>query len=425
MSDSASIAPPVPPAVVIGIDSITGLQTARILAARSVRVHGVAADRRHWGARTNACAEVVESSLSGQDLVDSLVQLGRRLDRPAVLLPCTDGAVDTLSRHRAELTDNFVLALSEHPHVELLLDKVRFARYAADHDLPMPRTEVLRDRAEAESIAASINYPYVLKPPYKTAAWLAHTNAKGFIVRDAGALLDLYDRISAWTPVVLAQEWIAGDEGELYSCNAVFGAGGRPLATFVARKVRQWPPDVGTSASGEECRNDEVLDTTIRLFGALGYRGLAYLEMKRDARTNRLLIVEPNVGRPTGRSAIAEAGGVELIYTAFCDAAGLALPAAREQKYGDAKWLDLRRDLQAAVVARRRGNLTVREWLSWVRGPKAHAIWSRRDPQPFVVDVLRASRTGVRSLGATRCRPTAASPIEHQPTEGAGHEQRI
>ena len=31
--------------------------------------------------------------------------------------------------------------------------------------------------------------------------------------------------------------------------------------------------------------------------------------------------------------------------------------------------------------------LTLREWLSWVRGPKAHAIWSRRDPVPFVVDV--------------------------------------
>ena len=49
-----------------------------------------------------------------------------------------------------------------------------------------------------------------------------------------------------------------------------------PLATFVARKVRQWPPLVGTSASGEECRNDEVRDTAVALFGGLGYHGLAY-----------------------------------------------------------------------------------------------------------------------------------------------------
>ena len=31
-----------------------------------------------------------------------------------------------------------------------------------------------------------------------------------------------------------------------------------------------------------------------------------------------------------------------------------------------------------------RGTLTLRAWLRWVQGPKAHAIWSPRDPRPFV-----------------------------------------
>jgi D-aspartate ligase len=391
------------PAVVVGLDSITGLQTARILAARSVPVHGVVADRRHWGARTNACTTVVESPLSGSELVASLALLGRRLGRPAVLLPCSDAAVDTVSRYRDRLADHgFLIALPEHDVVELLMDKVRFASYAAEHGLPVPRTELLADPSSAAAVAASIRYPCVLKPPYKTASWLSHTSAKGYPVADERSFLETYDRVRSWVPFLLAQEWIPGGEDELYSCNAVFATGGRPLATFVARKLRQWPPDIGTSASGEECRNDEVLDTTRKLFGGLGYRGLAYLEMKRDVRTGTLWIVEPNVGRPTGRSAIAEAGGVELVFTAYCDAAGLPLPRAREQRYGDAKWVDLRRDLQAAMVARRRGSLTLREWAMWVRGPKAHAIWSQRDPAPFLVDVSRAVGTGVRTLGARR-----------------------
>ena len=402
-SERASREPPAPPAVVVGLDSITGLQTARILAARSVPVYGIVADRRHWGARTNACVEVVESPMSGPGLVTALALLARRLERPAVLLPCSDAAVDTVSRHRDRLAEHgYLLALSEHPVVELLMDKVRFAQYAADHDLKVPRTEVLCDRSDAAAAAAAIGYPCVIKPPYKTPSWLAHTRAKGFRVTDAASFLEVHRRVEHWVPFLLAQEWIPGDEHELYSCNAVFGAGGRPLATFVARKVRQWPPDIGTSASGEECRNQEVLDTTIRLFGGLGYRGLAYLEMKRDARTGGLWIVEPNVGRPTGRSAIAEAGGVELVHTAYCDAAGLPLPTAREQRYGEARWLDLRRDLQAALVARRRGTLTLRAWLRWVRGPKAHAIWSRRDPRPFVSDLTGATRTGLRLIATGR-----------------------
>jgi D-aspartate ligase len=386
-------------AVVVGLDSITGLQTARILDARSVPVYGVVADRRHWGARTNACIEVVESPSSGPGLVASLAALRGRLHHPAVLMPCSDAAVETVSRHRDELTESgYLFSLPDHAVVELLMDKVLCARYAADHDLPVPRTESLTDSSSAAAVAASIGYPCVLKPPYKSPTWLAHTSAKAFMVSDQRAFLDVYDRVQHWAPVLLAQEWIPGPEHELYSCNAVFGAGGRPLATFVARKVRQWPPDIGTSASGEECRNDEVLETTLRLFGGLGYRGLAYLEMKRDARTGRLWVVEPNVGRPTGRSAIAEAGGVELVYTAFCDAAGLPLPPARKQRYADAKWLDLRRDLQAALAARRRGTLTLRAWLRWVRGPKAHAIWSSRDPTPFVVDVAGATLKGFRML---------------------------
>jgi predicted ATP-grasp superfamily ATP-dependent carboligase len=415
--------PTATPAVVVGLDSITGLQTARILAARSVPVHGVVADRRHWGARTNACATVVESPLSGSELAASLALLGRRLGRPSVLLPCSDAAVDAVSRHRDRLAEHgFLIALPEHHVVELLMDKVQFARYAAEHDLPVPRTEHLAGPSDATAVAASIRYPCVLKPPYKTASWLAHTSAKAFTVPDERSFLETYDRVRSWVPFLLAQEWIPGGEDELYSCNAVFAAGGEPLATFVARKLRQWPPDIGTSASGEECRNDEVLETTVKLFSGLAYRGLAYLEMKRDARTGELWIVEPNVGRPTGRSAIAEAGGVELVMTAYCDAAGLPLPRARQQHYGDAKWVDLRRDLQAAMVARRRGTLTLREWLSWVRGPKAHAIWSRRDPAPFVVDVTRAVGTGARLVGRRRPdtsrtldgqrRTTVAPPIE-------------
>jgi predicted ATP-grasp superfamily ATP-dependent carboligase len=344
--------------------------------------------------------------LSGDGLVAALLSLGDRIDRTCVLMPCTDGSVDTLSRERVQLKARFILPLAPHDTVHQLMDKVSFARHAAVAGLPVPRTEVLEDRSDAELVAASMTYPSVLKPPGKAPQWLAHTSAKGFAVHDAEELLSVYDRVAAWAPVLLAQEWVAGGEDGLFSCNAYFDASGRAQATFVARKVRQWPPDIGTSASGEECRNDDVLEATLQLFGGVGFHGLAYLEMKRDTRTGRLLIIEPNVGRPTGRSAISEAGGVELVYTAYCDAAGLPLPPAREQRYVGTKWLDLRRDVQAALVARRRGTLTLRDWARSLRGPKAHAIWSARDPMPFAADLAQATSKGAQ-MAARRILATA------------------
>jgi D-aspartate ligase len=386
-----------PAAVVVGLDNITGLQTARILADRGVTVYGVAANRRHFGSRTNACVDVVESRLSGPELIGALHRLAPRLGPdPAVLLPCTDGAVWSLSAQRDQLLDRFRLPLGDHDGVDLLMDKVRFADHAKMHGLAAPRTEVLRSRSDAEKAAEVLSWPSVVKPPVKAEAWLAHTSAKGIPVQGPEDLLEVYDRVADWAPELLAQEWVDGPEDQLFSCNAYFDASGTPLVTFVARKLRQWPPQVGTSASGEECRNDEVVEETLKVFGSVGFHGLAYLEMKRDSRTGAMSIIEPNVGRPTGRSAIAEGGGVELVYTAYCDAAGLPLPEARTQQYLGTTWLDVRRDVQAAAVGIRRGELTPRQWVSSLRGPRTHAIWSARDPRPFVTDLSNVAKTAAR-----------------------------
>jgi len=81
------------------MDCITGLQTARILAAKGVPVIGVVADRRHFCARTRVTLGLVESPTAGEPLIERLERLATRLDgRPAVLLPCSDGAVLAISR---------------------------------------------------------------------------------------------------------------------------------------------------------------------------------------------------------------------------------------------------------------------------------------------------------------------------------------
>jgi D-aspartate ligase len=398
--------------VVVGLDNITGLQTARILAARGVRVVGVAGDPRHFACRTRACDDVVAADLFTEGLVDALVRLRPSLgDRPA-LFPCTDMAVLLISRHRDRL-GCYRLALPEHAVVEMLMDKVSFLRHAEEHALPIPGTVIIENRADAERAARTLAYPAVLKPPIKSAAWQAHTSAKAFQVADGAELLAVHDRVGAWSERLIAQEWVHGGADALYSCNAYFDADSRPLVTFVARKLRQWPPHTGTSSLGEECRNDDVLSETLRLFGGVGYHGLAYLEMKRDARTGRHLIIEPNIGRPTGRSAIAEAGGVDLLYTAYCDIVGLPLPAARQQRYVGAKWIEDRRDAQSALYFLRRGELTPAGWWRSVRGPKSHAVLSRSDPLPFVHDLVQSARKGVRRVARRlrRLGPLGGRPL--------------
>jgi D-aspartate ligase len=273
--------------------------------------------------------------------------------------------------------------------VEMLMDKVSFYTYAGEVGLPIPRTFLLKDRIDAEEAIKELTFPCIMKPPMKTPAWEKNTKAKVYKVSNPEEALAMYDRCSDWADMLMIQEWIEGDDANLYSCNCYFNADSEPLVTFIARKIRQWPPETGTSCLGEECRNDFVLTESIRLFRGVNYHGLGYVEMKCDERTGKHYIIEPNIGRPTGRSAIAEAGGVELLYTKYCDIVGLPLPANREQKYLGAKWIYLRRDIQSALYYWKRGKLTFREWWHSFRGSKRYAVFSLTDPSPFLYDLWK------------------------------------
>src|SRR4029079_2075622 len=69
-----------PPAVVIGVDSITGLQTARVLTRHGVPVFGIARHRHHPGCRTNACRALVYAGARDEELIAALHQLARTTD---------------------------------------------------------------------------------------------------------------------------------------------------------------------------------------------------------------------------------------------------------------------------------------------------------------------------------------------------------
>jgi predicted ATP-grasp superfamily ATP-dependent carboligase len=198
------------------------------------------------------------------------------------------------------------------------------------------------------------------------------------------------------------QRWIHGSDPDHYTCDCYLRADGEPLVTFSTRKLRQWPPEVGQGCISVEHRNDVVRELALRVLKAAGYHGLGYVEMKYDAREERHFIVEANVGRPTGRSAAAEKAGVELLMTMYCDVIGAPLPTARTQRFRGSKWIHVRRDLQACsrllVTRRARPGEILRSW----SGSFAFALFSLRDPRPFLADMTRGMGRALRFRRASR-----------------------
>ncbi len=400
-----------PPAVVVGLDCITGLQSTRIFTARGVPVIGVVADRNHFCARSRLPIEIVRSPLRGEALVDNLVELGSRLDGPAVLVPCTDAAVRAISAARDRLGDRFRFVMPDHDDVERLMDKVGFAEHALATGLAIPPTAVIRSAADAARAAATLTFPAVIKPDFKGPRWIAATKAKAIQVDSPAELLERYETVRDWADVLIAQAWVPGPESSLYSVNTYYDTTATERVSFVARKLRQWPLDTGTSCLGEEVRRPDAEAIARDLFTSVRYRGLGYVEMKEDERTGQLLIIEPNIGRPTGRSAISERGGVELLMSAYLDALGEPLPDAREQTFRGVKWIYWRHDLQAALVRMRRGELSAADWYRSVRGPKIEAVFARRDPVPFIADVVNTAGAAIRATVRRLTRSGRPRPV--------------
>lgn len=393
-----------PPAVLVGINSMQGLQAARLLKRHGIPIVGLTSQASHHANWSRSCDTIVVVPEDAEGLLGELESIGEQLTGPAFLLPCTDGSVRTVSKNRERLEGAYRFVLPPHSTVDRLGDKVGLVSFCHEYDLPIPDSTVLASDADVDRAISTLSFPAVLKPARRTAEWIKATKIKAIKVQSAEEVRAVWDRWKHLGVPFVVQRWIDGADSELYSCNAYFDRDGALLASFVAKKLRQWPLRVGQSSLGVECRDDTVLNLAVNFFAAARYRGLAYLEVKKERSSGRYFIIEPNVARPTGRSAIAEAGGVELLLTAYSDALSLPLPQERTQAYGAAKWIHVRRDTQAAWSAWRAGDLTIKEWRESIRGVNCFAVWSARDPMPFFIDLIHTLRALITTIPRQRAR---------------------
>jgi predicted ATP-grasp superfamily ATP-dependent carboligase len=191
---------------------------------------------------------------------------------------------------------------------------------------------------------------------------------------------------------LIVQRWIDGTNSNNYTCFCYYDKNSNPVVTFTSRKIRQWPPLTGQRCSGEEYPNEFVEKTTIDLYNSIPFRGLGYLELKKDKKTGNFDIIEANIGRPVGPSNLAERSGVEILYTMYCDCVGLKRPGNLKQQYKGTKWVHLVRDFQAFLYYKKRGQITFSGWLKSLRGKKAYAIFSWTDPLPFLFLLFKIIR---------------------------------
>jgi predicted ATP-grasp superfamily ATP-dependent carboligase len=379
------------PAVVIKLDSITGLQTARILSGYGIPVIGIVDDPSHFCSRTSCCEEILAGSTSGDGLLETLSVIAGKWGVSA-LFPCSDESVRVISRNRERLTEAFRFVLPDEDVVDLFMNKVNFYKYALDRGFTIPSTFFPTRGEDIAEIAGKLGPPYIVKPAVKTKRWIDRVQKKVLKLGSIEELDRVFDACLDAAGDIIVQERIGGDDSCLRSSIFYYNSGCERVLTFTSRKLRQWYIEDGDASLAEECRDDEVIKLTEELLAGIKFRGIGSIEFKKDPSTGRYYIIEPNIGRPVTRIGLPEKAGVPVLYTMYCDALGLALPRELTQRYTGVKWISIINDTLSAIAYYRKKKLTVRQWLESLGGVKAFAVFSLRDPLPFIfqpVDYLR------------------------------------
>jgi predicted ATP-grasp superfamily ATP-dependent carboligase len=256
--------------------------------------------------------------------------------------------------------------------MERLLDKLAFQSLAEGLGLPIPRAVRLNRECGVTALSA-LRFPCVIKPAVRDAAY-GRKFKKAYRVTSAPDAAKLWEQMQSVIAEAIVQEWIEGDDSDVYFCLQYRPPTGGKVTSFVGRKLRQWPPLVGGTASCVPAPDmaAELTALTGKLFDALSFVGLCSMEYKRDRRDGRFYLVEPTVGRTDFQEELATLNGVNIPLAAYRGELGLPPPPSHDRPR--CGWRDPEGDAKARAV----GVVGARAMM-----PLRDAYWRASDPMPF------------------------------------------
>ena len=316
-------------AIVAG-GEINGLGVVRSLARAEIPTVVLDDDLRRPTMRTRHGRKRRIESLEGEAFLSALTALRREFETDPVLFLTQEKSVATVSQNYGQVAQFYRISMPALSIMGTLMDKARFQAAAERLGAPIARAVILAAETDLAS-ARQLRYPCVLKPLVKSAAYDLRFK-KAYKVEDYAAVEQLFMDIKEYSDTIL-QEWIEGGDDAIYFCLQYRSREQEPVASFVGRKLRSWPPHVGGTASclpaPEVAAELETL--TNGFFSKIGFFGMGSMEFKRDGRTGQFFMIEPTVGRTDFQEEVATLNGINIplaayAYEAKCPIDGVAVP---------------------------------------------------------------------------------------------------
>lgn len=371
-------------AVVVGGD-YQGLGIVRSLGRRGIPVCIVDDERSIGRFSRYATASVRVGDLRDERrCVDTLLAVAarHRLDG-WVVYPTREETVAACSRYRDELSRCFRVPTPGWETIRFAWDKRNTHERAQELGIPTARTWWPADEAELGRIEA--DPPLVIKPAIKE-HFLYATRAKAWRVDTREELRRRFAEATAIAGPreAMVQELLPGDGYDRLAYCAFF-KDGHAVASLVARRLRQHPPQFGRASTLVESVDvPQLEEPSHRFLSSIGYYGLVELEYMHDPRDGEFKLLDVNA-RTWGYHSIGGPAGVDFPWLLFADQVGVQAAGGRGR--AGVRWLRVITDLPTAIHEVVRGRLGVREYLRSLRHLDVEAVLSADDPLPFLAEL--------------------------------------
>lgn len=376
-----------PIAFVLGRYVTGGLGAVRCLGRERVPVLWLDSGSKQFGFHSKYCTGIIcpDPKSNPKEYIDFLLNLGMKLKHKGVLFPVRDIEVYTMLKYRSQLEEYFHIPMANLEIAEKLLNKNLFYKTLKKLGISHPKTYFPKDISEVEEISNKIVYPCILKP-FHSAVFVLDFKTKLFKANSKEQLIQLYKKALSRNHEVIIQEIIPGNARCMHGFNAYYDKNYKPNGSFMYRRIREWPHEMGNGCFIESVKIPEIEEIVTPLIKEIKYYGIVDAEVRKDPRDSEFKLIEIN-SRCWMQSSLPAKCGANLPYIAYLDTIGKKFEKPNVIK-DNVKWLFISEDIRSSVKSILKRELSILEWIKSYRGEKEYSILAIDDPIPFFLSFL-------------------------------------
>ncbi|RLL47811.1 carboxylate--amine ligase [Oceanobacillus piezotolerans] len=388
-------------AVILGNNYYIGLSTIRCLGSQGI--HTVAmdySDEERYGVRSKYCKEQVivpHYKKEKEQFIGALINYAKKQEMKPVLIPCHDSYVEVIDEYLPDLKEYYLIPQTEQGLYTRIMNKDKLHQLAEKHGVRVPETVRVDEVDFEKKIEETIKFPCLVKP-VDSPTFVSVFRKKLFKVNNMEELYASVEKAKEAGLEVIIQRIIPGFDDHMHTFDAYLNQESKVTHWVTCQKQRQYPINFGASVYTSQKYIPELYDIGATFLEAIGYKGFAEIEFKKDAETGNFYLIEINA-RITNFNQLLYKVGINFPYITYKELTGEPLePKALTETTNRTFWY-VYEDMLAIRNYLKTGQLTIKQIILSFLRPKIHAFWDRTDPKPALYYTKLMAFKAVRRVG--------------------------